>query len=170
MPLRHRHLNAADPDQSATMKIIHLLFLAPVALLSTAAGLRADAKYEIPAPAGQEHRSHAAELTAAQKKFLSGYENVRTALAVDDLAAVKTVAAAIEESAIAVGLTKVQTLDQARSAFTKVSQQALPLAAGRPGYFIVSCPMAGSDWVQTSSKISNPYLGKKMPTCGTVKN
>jgi hypothetical protein len=35
------------------------------------------------------------------------------------------------------------------------------------------CPMAndgkGAFWVSDSEKINNPYLGKKMPTCGSTK-
>jgi hypothetical protein len=30
--------------------------------------------------------------------------------------------------------------------------------------------MAKGDWLQTDNKeISNPYMGKKMPTCGEIK-
>jgi hypothetical protein len=35
------------------------------------------------------------------------------------------------------------------------------------------CPMynnnKGADWISEKKEISNPYLGKEMPTCGTVK-
>jgi hypothetical protein len=31
------------------------------------------------------------------------------------------------------------------------------------------CPMADAYWVSEKSKISNPYMGKKMPTCGSTK-
>lgn len=35
------------------------------------------------------------------------------------------------------------------------------------------CPMynsgKGANWLSETQKIANPYLGKKMPTCGTVK-
>jgi hypothetical protein len=27
----------------------------------------------------------------------------------------------------------------------------------------------GADWISEKKEISNPYLGKEMPTCGTVK-
>ena len=37
----------------------------------------------------------------------------------------------------------------------------------------VHCPMynegKGADWLSEVKEIKNPYLGKKMPTCGTVK-
>ena len=31
------------------------------------------------------------------------------------------------------------------------------------------CPMKGVYWVSEKSKISNPYFGKQMPTCGSTK-
>ena len=31
------------------------------------------------------------------------------------------------------------------------------------------CPMADAYWISEKSKISNPYMGKKMPTCGSTK-
>jgi len=44
--------------------------------------------------------------------------------------------------------------------------------AGQPLYYD-HCPMynnnKGADWISEKKEISNPYLGKEMPTCGTVK-
>jgi hypothetical protein len=35
---------------------------------------------------------------------------------------------------------------------------------------VFTCPMAKADWLQTDPKqVSNPYMGKKMPTCGEMK-
>lgn len=31
------------------------------------------------------------------------------------------------------------------------------------------CPMADAHWISEKSKISNPYMVKKMPTCGSTK-
>lgn len=31
------------------------------------------------------------------------------------------------------------------------------------------CPMADAYWISEKSKISNPYMGKKMSTCGSTK-
>lgn len=31
------------------------------------------------------------------------------------------------------------------------------------------CPMVEAYWISEKSKISNPYMGKKMPTCGSTK-
>src|SRR3990172_5167392 len=35
--------------------------------------------------------------------------------------------------------------------------------------FYQYCPMADAYWISEKSKISNPYMGKKMPTCGSTK-
>lgn len=115
------------------------------------------------------HHAHSVAFTDAEKGFLLGYEAVRAALAADDLAGARAAAASIVECPAAVGLTKAPNLDLARVAFTKLSEQAVPLATGRSGYYIVECPMVGSPWVQTTPAVSNPYLGKKMPTCGKIK-
>jgi hypothetical protein len=44
--------------------------------------------------------------------------------------------------------------------------------AGRP-LFVDHCPMynqnKGADWLSETKEIKNPYLGTKMPTCGSVK-
>ena len=39
--------------------------------------------------------------------------------------------------------------------------------------YVDHCPMynnnKGADWLSEKKEISNPYLGKEMPTCGTIK-
>ena len=39
--------------------------------------------------------------------------------------------------------------------------------------FVIFCPMAfdgkGAYWINESKTVQNPYLGKAMPTCGTIK-
>lgn len=46
------------------------------------------------------------------------------------------------------------------------------LGAGQPLY-VDHCPMynnnKGADWLSETKEIKNPYLGKKMPACGAVK-
>lgn len=147
------------------MKFVRVLFfasLAPLALSSTA--LHA---------ADHGHGSHGAqavELTKAQTKFLANYEGVRAALAADDLDAAKRSAANIADSEAARQLSKASSLNAARVAFKKLSAEAIQLAKGHEGYYVANCPMAGSDWLQTTTKISNPYLGRQMSTCGSIKN
>ena len=145
------------------MKSIRILLfasLAPLAL-SSAALYAAD---------HGSHGAHAAELTKAQTKFLANYEGVHAALAADDLEAAKRSAANITESQSAAQLSKAQSLDAARVAFKKLSAEAIQIAKGHDGYYVANCPMAGRDWIQLTTKISNPYLGREMDTCGSIKN
>lgn len=109
----------------------------------------------------------AAELSSADKQFLAGYEKVRAALAADDLASAKKAAADLGSDGSDV--TAADKIAAARAGFAKLSDRAITLAKGQPGYFVVNCPMVKKDWVQTSEKISNPYAGKEMLTCGVVK-
>ncbi len=154
------------------MKSIRLLLaLAPVALFGSAAYAH----------------DKSAPLDAGQKVFLSQYEAVRAALAADNLAAAKTAAAPLAKdlAAVAKEATKAQpaadaakklaaakSLADAREAFKGVSKRAVHYAEGKEGYYVANCPMVQGgegDWVQTSKKISNPYFGKAMLTCGSIK-
>ena len=122
--------------------------------------------------------------------FMVQYENVRAALAADNLPAAQKAAGAIVATAIAqhpgeaapakhldyIGAAKdiatATSLDKAREAFVALSKRALHLADRQKGYFVVHCkmfPKGQGDWVQTSPKVSNPYLGQSMSTCGTVQ-
>ncbi len=63
-----------------------------------------------------------------------------------------------------------------REHFDMLSQDIYQLAktfgAGQTLYFD-HCPMyndkKGADWLSETKEIKNPYLGKEMPTCGTLK-
>ena len=110
--------------------------------------------------------ANAAELNDADKQFLAGYEKVRGALAGDNLDNAKAAAAEMKEDGAAIA--KSNSIATARKEFTTMSDRALNLAKGQPGYYHVNCPMLKKDWVQTSSTISNPY-DPKMPTCGVIK-
>eukprot|EP01012_Entosiphon_sulcatum_P011001 TRINITY_DN16592_c0_g1_i1.p3 TRINITY_DN16592_c0_g1~~TRINITY_DN16592_c0_g1_i1.p3 ORF type:complete len:161 (+),score=34.70 TRINITY_DN16592_c0_g1_i1:1312-1794(+) len=134
-----------------------------------------------------------APLNDDQKAFLSQYEAVRAALAADDLAAVKTAASAVgttpktppaepltEEqkdrqekfTAVVKKIATADSLKTARAEFKALSKRAIHYAEGKVGYFVANCPMVEGgegDWVQTSKKISNPYFGKAMLTCGSIK-
>ena len=134
-----------------------------------------------------------APLTDEQKAFLSQYEAVRAALAADDLAAVKKAAAAVvtesktppkepltdeqkeRQVKFAANVKKIASADSlktAREAFKALSKRAIHYAEGKEGYYVANCPMVEGgegDWVQTSKKINNPYFGKQMLTCGSIK-
>ena len=111
--------------------------------------------------------TRAAELSANDKQFLQNYEQVRAALAADDLAGAKKAAASLGDEGS--DLAKSDTLKDARKAFGKLSEQAVKLASGQPGFHVMHCPMVNKDWVQTSDKVANPYYGKEMLTCGEEK-
>jgi len=109
----------------------------------------------------------AAELSSGDKQFLTGYEQVRTALASDDLGAAQKTAAPLGEPGAAIANSK--SLEEARTAFAALSGDAIKLAAGQPGYYVLHCSMVNKDWVQTSKQPSNPFAGKSMAACGVVK-
>jgi hypothetical protein len=109
----------------------------------------------------------AAQLTDQDKKFLAAYEKAHQALAADDLAGAKKAGAELGDSGAE--LSKSSSLADARNAFSKLSDEAQKRTAGQSGYYIAHCPMLNKDWVQTTDKISNPYGGKEMLTCGEIK-
>jgi hypothetical protein len=111
--------------------------------------------------------AHAGPLSETDKQFLARYENIRSALAADDLAATKTAAGDLGEEGG--GMAKSDSLKDARLAFEKLSEKAKQLAAGQSGYNLVYCPMLKKEWIQTSAKIENPYYGKRMLECGEIK-
>ena len=137
----------------------------------------------------QSARAHDtnAPLNDEQKQFLAQYEAIRAALAVDDLpAAQKAATVIVEHASHATGtekhaqtrmetagrLAKAGDLAAAREAFKALSKQATHLADGQKGYYLAHCPMVPNeegDWVQTTKKISNPYMGKAMATCGSIE-
>ncbi len=109
----------------------------------------------------------AADLSENDKKFLTGYEQIRAALAADNLADAKKAAAVLGEEGAS--LAKSDSIASARKEFTTLSERAIKLAAGQEGYYVVNCPMLKKDWVQTSDKIANPYAGSSMLTCGVIR-
>ena len=78
-------------------------------------------------------------------------------------------------AAFAVTVKKLATADSpvaARGAFKALSRRAIHLAEGREGYHVAHCPMVSKDegyWVQITKAISNPYFGKAMLICGSIK-
>lgn len=116
-------------------------------------------------------------LSADQKTFLERYEAVRAGLAADDLGAARKASAAIVAAPgvnadAAKQISTADSIDAAREAFKALSKQAVAVAEDHPGYFHAHCPMVPKeegDWVQTSKKISNPYFGRSMATCGSIE-
>ncbi len=72
-------------------------------------------------------------------------------------------------------LAAAKDLDEARGAFGEVSRTLVRLAGAddqlAKGQHVFECPMAKgfgfNEWVQPSATLQNPYMGKKMSTCGS---
>ncbi len=110
----------------------------------------------------------------AQDVQLDEYVAVSTALAQDNLDSAKAAAAKLAQekgtlSAPASQVAAATSIDSARESFRTLSAEAEKLASGQPGYYVFNCPMAGADWVQKSKDVQNPYMGKQMSSCGSIK-
>ena len=123
----------------------------------------------------------AREATTEEAACLKAYHQVHDALAKDDLAAARKSASELAEKVTpakcgpaakqhADELAKSNSLESAREHFKATSEECIKMAAGIDGQYVFTCPMAKADWLQTDNKqVSNPYMGKKMPTCGEIK-
>jgi hypothetical protein len=115
---------------------------------------------------------------AAEKQILSDYETVRAALSVDDLGAARTAAQKLATGEVrthhagiansAQEIARAGDIAAARKSFKGLSGLAVALARKQKGYFIMHCPMADADWVQTAREVANPYFGRSMASCGEV--
>lgn len=126
----------------------------------------------------------ASSLSEHDRATLDLYEQIRVALAGDNLAeaksAAKSLAALLRPSdaktpppaalAPAEGIGSAVALDRARQLFKTLSAKIIPLADGVEGYYVMTCalPSAG-DWVQQNKDVDNPYLGKSIHTFGELK-
>lgn len=122
----------------------------------------------------------AREASKEEAACLKAYHQVHEALAADDLASAKKSAGQLAEKATAAKcpstpqhaaeLAKTDSLEKAREHFKAISEECIKMMAGVDGQYVFTCPMAKADWLQTDNKqASNPYMGKKMPTCGEIK-
>jgi hypothetical protein len=119
---------------------------------------------------------HAVENSSA---LIPCYEKISAALVADNFADAQAAARQLAAeaarlhrdgiAAAAQAVAKAGDLAAARAAFKTLSNETIALARQQKGYFIMTCPMAQADWVQSTREVANPYLGRDMPTCGTVK-
>jgi hypothetical protein len=126
--------------------------------------------------AGTAGVTHAAE---DQSPLIPLYEKVAAALVADDLMAARATGQRLATEAVrlhhagiassAQAVAGADDLTSAREAFKTLSVEVVALAKHTQGYFILTCPMAQADWVQSTRVVANPYLGKGMLTCGEVK-
>lgn len=115
----------------------------------------------------------------ATTDVLDGYVKVSSALAADDFASATKASAELATKAKAAGLEPIATnaeavagtvtIKAARQKFKALSQAVIPVAKGKEGYYVMNCPMVGADWVQNTKKVANPYAGKEMLECGSIK-
>src|SRR5216117_2780181 len=71
-------------------------------------------------------------------------------------------------------LAKAKDIKTAREAFKPLSMSLVKYLAdnkaGKGTYHEAYCPMVKASWLQKETQIKNPYMGKEMLTCGTLKN
>lgn len=71
-------------------------------------------------------------------------------------------------------LARAKDLKAAREAFKPLSASLVKYLAdnkaGKGTYHEGYCPMVKASWLQKEKEIRNPYMGKSMLTCGTLKN
>ncbi len=122
----------------------------------------------------------------AMKAIAGSYLEIQSRLAGDSVAGVKDAALAIGAQADRMGkageaiaraakkLEGAADVKAAREAFGGLSDAVI--AAGNaegwkdlPDLRVAYCPMVNKSWVQKGEAISNPYLGRSMPTCGVIK-
>ena len=77
----------------------------------------------------------------------------------------------------AISITKISDIEKQRGHFKHLSahlSKAVKLFGVNQQVYEQFCPMADNDkgafWLSLDEKINNPYLGAKMPTCGSTKN
>lgn len=76
------------------------------------------------------------------------------------------------------GLQGEADIEAKRKSFQMISANIFDLARtvryNKEKIYLLNCPMAfnntGADWLSNSTEIKNPYFGKKMLTCGAVKD
>jgi len=150
-------------------------------------------KTAAPATTAQvESPSFAAETQKQVNDALDAYDDIRGTLSNDQTAGVPEAAARLEAAAtsaasqsaapangtltaIAAAASKVKTsgnLEQTRVAFGELSRAVIDFLAGEPSLaqqrHLFHCPMTKGypKWVQSTESIGNPYMGRKMLTCG----
>ena len=133
---------------------------------------------------------------ASLETAYAAYEDIRARLAGDSLDGVPAAARRLEQALRAAAqnvkdapevrgalesgasaaheLSERKALDTARLAFGKVSRALVELAGAdrrlAGGRHVFECPMTKdyNRWIQSSDKLENPYMGRKMLACGSA--
>ena len=134
---------------------------------------------------GGHKRSRAqSTFSAADRTMLEQYEAIRGLLAQDDFRGVKRRAETFRKanetaepppspSPATEALTQIATatsLPSVRDAFRDWSKHVIELTRDVQGFYVVRSPLEDRDeWLQTSDKVENPYMGKSMRDRGEVE-
>jgi hypothetical protein len=125
-------------------------------------------------------------LQSRERKMLKNYEEVRVSLAHDDLTTAERLAANmarefgnwVSVSSSFQLIANSDSLESARKAFAKLSEEAIRLADRHPEYLILRCPTDCPEnclncrsnefgsWVQIDTLVGNPFMGTASPHCG----
>jgi hypothetical protein len=125
-------------------------------------------------------------LQPRERALLISYEELRVSLVRDDLATAERVAAQmtrefgdwVSVSSPVQLISNSDSLESARKAFAKLSQEAIRLAERHPEYLILRCPTDCPEkcvncrsnefgsWVQIDNSVGNPFMGTVSPHCG----
>src|SRR2546425_709441 len=138
--------------------------------------------------AADEKKAENPALMEPVKSILDHYLTIQTELAKDSVKALdehaNAIAKAVKGDEMKIrppeGAKKAETLDKAkdlkaaREAFKPLSASLIKYLAdnkaGKGTYHEAYCPMVKASWLQKGKDIKNPYMGKEMLTCGTLKN
>lgn len=129
---------------------------------------------------------------ASIAKLYQNYLNIKTALATDNSDAASKAADVFIKSASMVDYkvlsegnldvlrkhaTKIaesRSIETQRESFDGLSKNLITLAGkfklADQSVFVQYCPMADVSWLSAEKEIRNPYCGKSMLTCGSVKS
>jgi hypothetical protein len=118
--------------------------------------------------------------------MLMNYEEMRISLAHDDLTTAERIAAKTARefddwgpvSSSVQRIANSDSLESARKAFAKLSEEAIRLAERHREYLILRCPTDCPEkcvncrsnefgsWVQIDTLVGNPFMGTASPHCG----
>jgi len=137
------------------------------------------------APAPQTSNTPAAGLTLSAS-IVDPYLKIQQALADDKMDGVKANAGQVATASAALGapamkidtaavqLASASELEDARTKFATLSEAIDDYMTGLhlkapEGVRVAFCPMVQKPWLQKGEAIENPYYGKEMLTCGSLR-
>ena len=136
------------------------------------------------APEAPARESDPARVPEPARSVFDQYLKISESLAADSMKGVAEEAAAMAEdmpkqqgfptaaAPQAEALAKAESIAAARKAFQPLSQsmeQYLRNKNIKGAYYVAYCPMVKATWLQTTTKIRNPYYGKSMLDCGEIR-